>query len=642
MRSLGDAPLLMIQTARPEFRAPWPPPDGQALITLGRLSQRDTCALVQSTPAGEPLSAAVVESIANRAAGIPLFAEELARTMGAQGRSAQSHEIPDSLSASVNARLDRTGPAREVAQLAAVCGDEVAPEILRAVARRSAAELEPLLERLIEADILVMQPRPTGDVLAFSHSLFREGIYETLLRSQRRELHEDVADTIVTAFPTLASAHPEIIARHLSSAGRHQRAAEAWHSAASVAMSRGAFREAEEACQTALDNLGQLPDAQAHAAVEITIQNALVAALQVTRGYSAAKTREAADRAHELAEKGGSVENVMIEMAARFSALSSAGRYITAGQVADQFLELALREGRRDALAHAYSFQATARYRRGDLAGAERCFQQGEPLFAEAGFLRSLGGVAQTYGTASRNVWMLGRPDEARRRMAYALSVAGANESPYDTAFSTYMAAILAVLMRNAAEGRRLAEQAIDLADANGFRQFATISRVALGRALIDLDPSPRAVDLIETGIAGMAETGSRVAMTLYLAWLAEAQAAVGSLPAAIETIDRALLLNPEELFFRPELLRIRGELWGMSGDVSRADDDMQAALSLAADMEALSLKLRAALSLHRLHARAGSRAATIVAAVYGQFREGHDTADLAEAAAVVRPTTTA
>jgi tetratricopeptide (TPR) repeat protein len=637
VESLVEAPVLMIGTTRPEFRGAWPLRHRHAVIALGRLGRSDLCTLIKSTGAGDALSLDTVESIADRASGIPLFAEELARAASTPGTVGRS-EIPESLAASLTARLDRVGPAREIAQMAAVCGDEVAPDVLSAVARRSPDQIEPLLERLIEAEILVTHPRPTGRILAFPHSLLRDVVYETLLRSQRRDLHARVADAIVEGFPALANGHPEVVARHLAWAGQHRRAAEGWHRASGVAISRGAYREAEEACRAALTSLDELPPTPEHAGLQVSVQNALVSVLQVTQGYSATITAEASARARELAEHSGSVEDVMMEVAGRWAALSSAGRYVAARQVADQFLELARGDGGREALASAHMMQMTSRYRLGDLVGAERQFERAEPLFAEASFAQRLGAVAQTYGTAARNAWMLGRPDDARRRMDHALAVAQTSNSPYDLAFSRYMAAILAVLMREAEKARRLAEQAMDLADRTGFPQFAAISRVALGRALVEVSPSEAAVDLIETGMAGMSETGSRVAMTMYLGWLAEAQGAVGSLQAAMAAIDRALRLNPEELFFRPELLRIRGELRRLAGDVKSADNDMRAALTGAADMGALSLELRAAMSLHRLRGSGGGSGATaIVAAVYGRFREGQDAVELEEAGAVVR-----
>ncbi len=636
MATLAQAPLLMIQTARPEFRASWPAAGHHARIALGRLSRSETLELVRSTMTGGSPGDDVVESITDRALGIPLFAEELARLVKIRAGAVVSPEIPDSLAALLNARLDQVGATREIAQVAAVIGDEISPEILRVVADREVGELEECLERLVGGGILTAQQAPAGRVFAFTHTLLRDAVYGTLLRSRRRELHERVANAIVEAWPGIADARPEIVARHFSSADRHDRAAESWHQAAVLAISRCAYREAEEACQEALSHVGQAPETVAGQALHLKAQSALVGVLQITQGYSAPRTAEAAARSRALAEKFGDVEQLMTEVGGRWTALSSAGQYVIADHVADEFFELARRDGRRGSLANAHLIRMTSRYRLGDLMGAERYFQDAETLFAEESFRQRLGAVAQTFGNASRNAWMLGRPDEARRRMAHALAVATANNNPYDIAFSEYMAAILAILMRHAPDACRAAERSIELSDQNGFPQFAAISRIALGRALVDRRPSAEAVALIRRGIAGMAQTGSRVAMTLYLAWLAEAQAVVVSPFEALDTIDRALTFNPEERFFRPELLRIRGELWAATGNVDWADTDLRAALVTAADMGALGLELRAALSLHRLRSRgAAAGAPDIVAKVYARFSEGFDTADLVDASAV-------
>jgi class 3 adenylate cyclase/tetratricopeptide (TPR) repeat protein len=640
MGPAAGAPLLLLQTTRPGFRPPWPMLAHHVNIQLERLSRSDVCDLVESTMVGGQLRQEMVESIADRASGIPLLAEDLARLVRARTDSGQSTEIPDSLAASVTVRLDQVGPAREVAQIAAVIGEEVPPDVLAAVTGRDTEELEPLVDLLVQARILVPLQRSEGRVLAFEHALVRDATYETLLRSRRRELHERVADTIADAFPVLAGAHPDLVARHLASAGRHDRAARAWHEAGSVAISRGAYREAEEAYQEALSSLRGLPETLENDALRLKIQAALLSVLQVTQGYSAPRTAEAAERAKELAERLGHLDELMTEVAGRWAALSSAGQYVSASQIADHFLEIASLDGRPESLANAHMIQMTSRYRLGDLVGAERHFQQGEPLFAEATFLRRLGTVAQTFGNASRNAWMLGRPDEARRRMTHAMAIATTNESPYDVAFSRYMAAILAVLMRNAPEGRRLAEHAIQISDEHGFPQFAAISRIALGRALVDVAPSSTAIELIRGGIQGMAETGSRVAMTLYLAWLAEAEATILSPGVALETIERAMSVNPEEMFYRPEILRVRGDLWSATGNWARAEADLQAALAAATAMRALGLQLRAALSLHRLRSRVGAASATeIVASVYWRFQEGHNTPDLLDASSVIHPT---
>lgn len=635
MKRIADAPLLMIHTTRPEFRAPWPILSRHTYLTLNRLARNDIRAIVQGVVVGARDD--VVEAIVERTSGVPLFAEELARLVKIRAGELGGSEIPGTLAASLNARLDRLGPAREIAQIAAVMGDEFSADVLGAVTARSPGELRPLLDRLISADILSAQPAPRGQIFAFKHALIRDAAYKSLLRGRRRGLHERVADVIIDSFPTMAESQPEIVARHLSAADQHGRAAPTWHAASMAAVARGAFREAELVGRQALSSVLAMPPSRDRDYLHLKLQNALVPVLQVTQGYSAALTAEAAELARELAERLDNVDELTAQAQGQWAALSSAGKYIAAAGVGDRLLALARRAGRRDDLAHAHMVQMTSRYRLGDLVGAERYFEEGRPLFMEQGFIRRPGAIAQTFGNASRNVWMMGRVDEAQRRMDFALAMAGESGNPLDMAFARYMAAILAVLMRKAAEARRLAEESIEISDKHNFPQFAAISRVALGRALADLGDPAGGARMIDDGIAGMSKTQTRVAMTMYLAWLAECRAATGATAAALASIERAFAVNREELFFRAELLRIRGDLRSTMGDTAAAEKDIRQALAVAGDMSARWLQLRAAVSLHCALTRAGnSGARDEVRKIFSGLGEGRNTPDARAAALII------
>ncbi len=200
------------------------------------------------------------------------------------------------------------------------------------------------------------------------------------------------------------------------------------------------------------------------------------------------------------------------------------------------------------------------------------------------------------------------------------------------------MAAILAVLMRKPDDARRLAEQSIELSDRERFPQFAAISRIVLGRSLVEIDRSPAGIELIARGIEGMTGVGSGVAMTLYLAWLAEAQAMAGLRDEARQTIDRALTVNPEERFVWPELLRLDGELTASVGDAERGIAGARAALALASRTEARGLQLRAAISLHRMLVESGRGSArATVAAVLRYFTSEGEEADIQDATEIAK-----
>ena len=204
------APLLVILTARPEFRAPWPVHSHHSHIILGRLDRSDIREIVKGAAAAPALLEYVVDSIANRTSGIPLFAEELARLVETRGNGGSSQAIPETLASSLTARLDQLGPARDIAQIGAVIGDEFDPALLAVVSNRTPEALAPLLDRMAETGILASRTAVAGRVLAFRHSLFRDAAYGSLLRTRRRQLHERVADAIAADFPAMAREHPSL------------------------------------------------------------------------------------------------------------------------------------------------------------------------------------------------------------------------------------------------------------------------------------------------------------------------------------------------------------------------------------------------------------------------------------------------
>ena len=215
--------------------------------------------------------------------------------------------------------------------------------------------------------------------------------------------------------------------------------------------------------------------------------------------------------------------------------------------------------------------------------------------------------------------------------------MAAANRgNPFDVANSEYCAAYLRVYMREYEQAEALAAHALELAEKNQFPNSAARSRVALGQARAQL--GREGVALIRQGITGLCEIGTRMGVTLTTAWLAEAQEREGSIVDALETIEQALQVNPEELVHRPEALRLRGKLQLKEGQTEMAEADFREAIALARKMGAKAWELRATTSLARLlnvHSRR-DEARAILADIYGWFTEGFDTADLKDAKALL------
>jgi predicted ATPase len=216
----ATASLLLLCTARPEFRAAWPQRAHHTQITLNRLSSRNVRTMVGEVAAEKALSDETIATVVDRTGGVPLFVEELTRAVLESGDAGITERaIPVTLHDSLMARLDRLGPAKEVMQVGTVIGRDFSYELLHAVHPIAHADLQHALRALTDAELLYVRGIAPEATYQFKHALIRDAAYEALLKSRRRELHLRVARTIEEQFPALKEAHPEVIARHWSEAG---------------------------------------------------------------------------------------------------------------------------------------------------------------------------------------------------------------------------------------------------------------------------------------------------------------------------------------------------------------------------------------------------------------------------------------
>src|SRR5262245_6590402 len=226
---VAAVPIVMLLTARPELRAPWPARGDSIQITLSGLSRQELRELVAGVMSCVPPDD-VLEVLAKRTDGVPLFAEELARAVVGE-HTAALDEIPVSLQDSLLARIDRLGPAKDVAQVASVLGREFPYVLLRAVAGLSDMQLEASLGALTEAELLYARGLPPHATYVFKHALVQQAAYDSLLKRPRRELHARVAEMLIGRVDGLPEPPPEVIAQHWTAAGEAERAVAAWQEA---------------------------------------------------------------------------------------------------------------------------------------------------------------------------------------------------------------------------------------------------------------------------------------------------------------------------------------------------------------------------------------------------------------------------
>ena len=633
----ATSPLLLLCTARPEFRAPWTLRTHHTHLTLNKLSARDVRELVGQVVATRALSADAIDNVIERTGGVPLFVEELTRAVIERGDAKPTaREIPATLHDSLMARLDRLGRAKEAAQIASVIGREFSFGLLLAISAMPEDDLQSALTKLGDAELIYARGIPPEATYSFKHALIQDAAYEALLKSRRRELHRRVAVAMTEKSPALAETQLEVVARHWADAGETEAAIAAWRKAADSVFERHAFKEAEEAYRQAIALLKNVAESRERDERELELMDRFAKVLQLTQGWTAPEASDAAAHARALAEKNDNLAQLVVQMVGSFTTVATKGDLPAACRLADQMLELARREGSPTTLGLAYACQVLSCYFRGDLTGAEKHFAAGASML-EAG-AQKFPLLGAGFGFGSHVAWMLGFTEMARDRIRRSIAGAHDLKSPFELASAQYCAALLHLFLREFEDAKAAAAAAVALSDEQGFQQYAAMSRILLGLAETALGNADYGMSVVDLGMDGLRESGAGVGMTLYLSGVAVAQSLNGKMPEALATIEQALRANPAELSWRPDALRIRGELRLRLSQVEAAEADFRDAIALAQKIAAKAWELRAAMSLARLLRKRGdlAQARDLLAPLYASFTEGFDTADLKDAQALL------
>ncbi len=617
----GQAPLLIIATARPEFRAPWGVSPHHSVISLSPLDRSQISRMIRGLAS---LSAEVIEGVSERSGGVPLFVEEVTRLLLEQGGADGAPAIPPTLRQSLAARLDRLGPAREIAQIGAVLGRAFSHALLQAVAELDEDELQTALERLAEAGILFVEREGARANYRFKHALIQDAAYESVLKSRRRTLHQRAAE-LLRDNAERAAAEPEAIARHFTEAGLDDLAIEWWGKAGDQALRRSAFQEAiahlgkaiamaDKALALARASGGGLPSAnQRLTQLHVAYGNAMIAA----RGYAAPETTEAFARAQESASGD---KNATEQLAAAYGLWL--GGYVTGDLAAMRthakaFLDnvAARPHAPEAAVGHRIAgitswFAGGYREARAHFEQALAVFQPGrdDDLAFRFGFDPGVGAM----GYLAFTMWPLGEVDQAisliERMQGRIADISHAGS----LAFARLQAALFE-LMRGDPE--RAAPNVSELARLAREHKlpFHGAAAVFLGGWVSERSGEPRGLEDMRRAIELV--RGQKVLTFLDLGsiTLATAEARAGDLVRAGELLDDALATDERAgcRTFEAELHRARGEvlLQRDPAHPARAEEAFAAAIAVAKQQGARSFELRAALSLARLYAATGRSA---------------------------------
>lgn len=637
IRRSADVPLMLLATARPEFQLPWELRESDKSIVVGRLSDEEIGRMIAgSSEVG--LTNEVAARVVKRSDGVPIFAEELLSFLLEGDEAPTPNDIPATLLDSLTARLDRLGPARRVAQVAAVLGREFDYPLLSAVVPDSDDHVQSGLNALIRADLIYIRGKPPSATYQFKHALIRDAAYEGLLKSERRELHAKVAGTIGNQFPALAAAQPVLLARHWAEAGEADLAIAVWSNAGDSALARCAFKEAEDAFRQASALLKRVPASDARDRRELDLCSSLVRVLQMTKGYSAAETMRLGARARVLAERLGDLSQLFRQGARTWASIFFTGDYVTAASLAEEILQTALREGANSSyLFFAHYAQVQARFYAGDLAGVEEHFAKLSPML-DTRSISAASDLVIAIGVASRTAWQAGRLDLARARMSRAMDFARKSGDPYAMAMALHYNGNLYWCLKAPRKVEAVGKRLFSVSQQHGLGYASDLARMLLGWSKSQLGKAPEGVEMIKQALDGFANSGAKVAMTYFLTLLSEAQERSGDIEVALCTAEKALKTNPGELIWRAYALNWRGELRLRLGEPAMAEVDFCEAIALARSLGHKAWELRAATSLARLRLHGSDHAAArdCLAPVFSSLGPDFQTPDVREARAVL------
>jgi predicted ATPase/class 3 adenylate cyclase len=652
----ATARVMLVCTARPEFRAPWSLRTHHAQLTLNRLSALHVRELVASVVANSALSGETIEKVVERTGGVPLFVEELTRAVLEKGGAEPAlHEIPATLHDSLMARLDRLGPAKEVAQIASVIGREFSYELLQAVSEMPEGDLQAALARLADAELIYANGIPPDSAYTFKHALIQDAAYNALLKSKRRQVHDRVAQALEEQFPHTAEMQPELLAHHYTEAAHAALAISYWHEAGQRAAKGSASKEAAAHLSRGLELIEALADSPERSELEFALQTTLGPVLIATKGYAAPEVGAAYDRARELCQRAENSSQLPIVVFGLFAFYVVRADHEKALTLGEHLLSLAESAQDEALLLQAHNALGLAFFFQGDFAASrehlERCISMYD-LERHRSLAFSYAGQDPGVTSFVFLAWAsqsAGYPDQALKRSSDALSLAQLLSHPYSLAYARGIAAAFHQFRKDGEVTQDLANASLGVSTEHGFPFWSAFQTILLGWVSVKQGKTDEGIAQMSSGLEAYRATGAELLRPYLMGLLAEALGERGSTERALALIDEALetVEKTGERFYEAELYRQKGELLlrsysegselpftAQSSRPCEIERCFQKAMIVAGRQQAKWFELRAVTSLARLWHHQGRKedAHTMLAKSYNWFTEGFDTADLKDA----------
>jgi predicted ATPase len=647
-------PVLLLITFRPEFAPPWTSYPHMTTLTLNRLARRHSTEMIAAVAGGKPLPAAILDQIWAKTEGVPLFVEELTKTVLETGLLEDRGDryeltgplpplaIPTTLQDALMARLDRLAPVKEVAQIGAVIGREFSYRLLVALSPLEQTALQEALSQLIGSELVFRRGTIPDATYSFKHAFVQEAAYRSLLKSKRQQLHAQVAEALRERFPDVAESQPEVLAHHLTEAGLTIVAIGSWQRAGQLAAERSANAEAAAHLHRGLDLLQTLPESAERNEQELDLLTALGSLLMATKGHSHAEVARVYGRARDLCRSVSDTSHLAAVLQGLRLYHMFRAELAPAQEAAQELLALGESTRESDYLLEGYRAIGMVRYFAGEFQAARDHLDRGIALYDVQAhgrhalrYEQDAGAVCLTFSALA--LWILGCPTQAVERSEQALAVAQATAHAASIAEAMLWRAAIAVLRGEVQDGRERAAAALALATEYGLPDYIGMTAMMHGWTLSEQGQGADGVTQIREGLSMLVGTGVLVYRSYYVAMLAEALGKAEHVDEGLSALDEAIDSSRRTgmSYWDAELHRRKGELLLVASRATAAAETcFRRALEIAQGQSARSLELRAATNLARLLAEQGQRAQArdLLAPIYGRFTEGFETADLRDA----------
>jgi predicted ATPase len=580
--AIESARVLAIVTARPDFVPPWSARPHATQLTLNRLGRAHAARMVATIAAANAIPPAVFDAIVGKTDGVPLFVEELTKSILESGTLDRA-AVPATLKDSLMARLDRLGEAKEIAQIAAVIGRQFSQALLASVASVDSADLDKAVARLVQGEIVLPQRQALEVSYSFKHALLRDAAYDSLLRARRRVLHERVGKALEARFPSIVAEEPEQLAHHFAAAGLAEAAAYYHERAGDRAASRSAYSEAIAHFSAALNETRKLPDS---AQRELALLLKLNPALSILEGAQSDKVAKVSQRAYEIAQELGDGPELFKATWNLWYGDTLGRRSSAALSRAEELVALGERLNEEDLLLEAIHCRWSTAFFHGNYVVAFNDSREGVKRYDPERH-QHLGAAfgGQDPGVCAHSVQAItlalcGRVDNARISIGAAVELAERLGHPHSLAHAYMEAAVVAQITGDRAATDRASHRLIEIGQRYEFPPQHAMGLFLSGWARAIGPDLTAGLELMEAEFTRASTLGPLP--NFFATLLADVRVQSGRVAEAHQLIEQILagLDGPDIGFYLPQLLRLRHDCRArLSPNTS---DDRSSAIAVA------------------------------------------------------------